>query len=253
MINQNWHCWPCVGLQRECGSQKCGNPKYRRLCQSMPERRVHEGPLDKNHSSWKGDQYNVKVEWENGDEISYEPLHTITAHDSMTCAIYAKERGLLDIDGWKRFRSLAKIAKKMLYMVNQSKFQSYKTCKKYVHGIQIPQGYDHGVRLDKWQSVTKLEMGQLHECNTFHDKRIGTTPGKGFKKIQVHLVFVVKQDGRHKARLCVNGNLTVVLMDSVYSRVVSSKILRTVIYLAELNGLESWATDIDNAYLEAKT
>jgi hypothetical protein len=27
----------------------------------------HEGPLNKNHSSWKGDKYNVKVEWENGD------------------------------------------------------------------------------------------------------------------------------------------------------------------------------------------
>jgi hypothetical protein len=30
--------------------------------------------------------------------------------------------------------------------------------------------------------------------------------------------------------------------------------LRTVIFLAELNGLETaWATDIGNAYLEAKT
>jgi hypothetical protein len=26
----------------------------------------NEGPLNKNHSSWKGDKYNVKVEWENG-------------------------------------------------------------------------------------------------------------------------------------------------------------------------------------------
>jgi hypothetical protein len=26
----------------------------------------HEGPLNKNHSSWKGDKYNVKVEWEKG-------------------------------------------------------------------------------------------------------------------------------------------------------------------------------------------
>ena len=26
----------------------------------------HEGPLTKNHSSWKGDKHNVKVEWENG-------------------------------------------------------------------------------------------------------------------------------------------------------------------------------------------
>jgi hypothetical protein len=62
----------------------------------------HEGPLNKNHSSWKGDKYNVKVEWENG-EVSYEPLvHTIAADDPVMCAIYAKDHGLLDTDGWKR-------------------------------------------------------------------------------------------------------------------------------------------------------
>jgi hypothetical protein len=31
------------------------------------------------------------------------------------------------------------------------------------------------------------------------------------------------------------------------------KSLRTVIFLAELNGLETWATGIGNAYLEAET
>jgi hypothetical protein len=218
----------------------------------------HEGPLNKNHSSWKGDMWNVKVEWENG-EISYEPLHIIAADDPVTCAVYAKDHGLLDTDGWKRFKRLAKRAKKMLRMVKQSKLRSYKSCKKYMYGIEIPRNYDHGVRLDKlhdndrWQSATKLEMGQLHEYDTFHDKGIGTTPGEGFKKIQVHLVYAVKHDGRHKARLCANGNLTEVPIDSVYSGVVSLKSLRTVIFLAELNGLETWATDIGNAYLEAET
>jgi hypothetical protein len=77
----------------------------------------HEGPLNKNHSLRKGDKYNVKVEWENG-EVSYEPLHTIAADDPVACAIYAKDHGLLDTEGWKRFRSLAKRAKKMLRMVN---------------------------------------------------------------------------------------------------------------------------------------
>jgi hypothetical protein len=27
----------------------------------------HEGPLNKNHSSWKEDKHNVKIEWENGE------------------------------------------------------------------------------------------------------------------------------------------------------------------------------------------
>jgi hypothetical protein len=59
----------------------------------------HKGPLIKNHSSWKGDKYNVKVEWENG-EVSYEPLHTIASNDPVVvCAIYGKDHGLLDTDG----------------------------------------------------------------------------------------------------------------------------------------------------------
>jgi hypothetical protein len=66
-------------------------------------------------------------------------------------------------------------------------------------------------------------------------------------------VYACKHDGRHKARLIANGNLTEIPTDSVYSGVVSLKSLRTVIFLAELNGLESWATDIGNAYLEAET
>jgi hypothetical protein len=62
----------------------------------------HEDPLNKNRSSWKGDKYNVKVEWENG-EVSYEPLHMIGADDPVMCAnYYVKDYGLLDTDGWKR-------------------------------------------------------------------------------------------------------------------------------------------------------
>jgi hypothetical protein len=98
----------------------------------------HEGPLNKNHSWWKGDKYNVQVEWENG-EVSYEPLHTIAADDpSMTCAIYTKDHGLLGTDGWKCFCSLMKRAKKMLRIVNQSKLWYYKTYKKHMYRFEIP-------------------------------------------------------------------------------------------------------------------
>jgi hypothetical protein len=338
----------------------------------------HEGPLNKNHSSWKGDKYNVKVEWENG-EVSYEPLQTIASNDHVVvCAIYGKDHGLLNTDGWKRtglikfhlgcnffldkegfscfppckyidkliascermfgsklktnkitsplvkedhptiddsafleeegiqkyqslirqlqwaislgifdiavvimtmisaFRSaprkrnlawvmqiygylskmrysaiqicteepdssdiprteydwelsvyrgareelledapkslgkhnglldtngwkrchrLTKRAKKMLCMVNQSKLWPYKTSKKYMYGFKISLlGYEDAMSLDKLhgndkrQNATKLEMDQLHEYNTFHDKVIGTTPGEEFKKIRVHLL-----------------------------------------------------------------
>jgi len=53
--------------------------------------------------------------------------------------------------------------------------------------------------------------------------------------------------------MVVDGQLTDVPLDSVYSSVVSLRGLRLMLFLAELNGLETWATDIGNAYLEAET
>ena len=66
-------------------------------------------------------------------------------------------------------------------------------------------------------------------------------------------MYDVKHDGRHKARLVAGVHLTDVPLESVYSSVVSLKGLRLVVFLAELNGLEVWSTDIGNAYLEAQT
>jgi hypothetical protein len=46
------------------------------------------------------------MEWENG-KITKEPLAIIAADNPVTCAIYAKEKGLLDKEGWKCFKKIA--------------------------------------------------------------------------------------------------------------------------------------------------
>jgi len=81
----------------------------------------------------------------------------------------------------------------------------------------------------------------------------GTRPPDGYHKICVHLVFDVKHDGRHKSRLVADGHLTEIPLDSVYSGVVSLRGIRLLVFLAELNDLDLWTTDIGNAYLEAET
>ena len=57
----------------------------------------------------------------------------------------------------------------------------------------------------------------------------------------------------HKARYEAGGHFTDPLLDSVYSGVVSLRSLQLVIFLAVLNGVQLYAVDIGNAYLEAKT
>jgi Reverse transcriptase (RNA-dependent DNA polymerase) len=62
----------------------------------------------------------------------------------------------------------------------------------------------------------------------------------------------MKHDGRHKARMVANGHLMTILFDSVYSGVISLHDIWMLVFLAELNGLQTWSTDIGNAYLEAE-
>jgi len=96
-------------------------------------------------------------------------------------------------------------------------------------------------------------MSQLHEYCTFKDLGKGAKPPDGYRKIRVHLVFDVKHDGCHKSRLVADGHLTEIPLDSVYSGVVSLCGLCLLVFLAELNDLDVWTTDIGNAYLEAET
>jgi hypothetical protein len=217
---------------------------------------AHEGPLVPNHRNYKGSLYNVMVEWENG-EITSEPLSIIAADDPVTCAIYARDNDLLELDGWKRFKRLAKRQKKLFRMANQAKLRSYNSAPKYKYGFEVPRDYKHAIWLDKrngntkWFDATKLEMSQLDDYSTFRDA--GKVIPDGHKKIRVHLVYDVKHDGRHKARLVADGHLTDIPVESVYSGVVSLRGIRLLTFISELNRLDLWATDIGNAYLEAHT
>jgi hypothetical protein len=103
---------------------------------------AHEGPLKPGHRDYKGSQYNVMIQWENG-ETTTEPLRLIAADNPVMCAIYARDNNLLDLPGWKRLRGLAKRQKKFEMTVKQAKLQ---VAPKYKYGYEIPWNYAHGRR-----------------------------------------------------------------------------------------------------------
>ena len=218
----------------------------------------HKGPLRKGDEEYKGSTWNLHIEWENGEQ-TWEPLHLLAQDDPVSCAKYAKEQQLLNTDGWKRFRRIARREKKMMRQVNQAKLRSFRTAPRYKYGIEVPRDFKHAMELDraagnnKWKESIDLELRQLTEYKAFKDLGKGTPLPEGYKKIRVHLVFDVKHDLRRKARLVAGGHLTDVPVDSVYSGVVSLRGLRLVLFLGELNKVETWATDVGNAYLEAYT
>jgi hypothetical protein len=161
----------------------------------------------------------VLVEWENG-EIMTEPLSVIAANNPVTCAVYAREHDLLDVEGWRHFRNLAKREKHFLRLVKQAKMKSYRQSLKYKFGYRIPKDYKETLKLDelnqstKWNDATITEMSQLKEYECFIDAGI-------YGQDKPHLVFDVKHDGCHKACSVAGGHLTNIPNASVYSGVVS--------------------------------
>jgi hypothetical protein len=222
----------------------------------------HQGPLISGDPAYKGSRYNVMVEWETG-ETTYEPLELIAKDDAVTCALYAKDNGLLNTPGWKRFQKLAKRNKKFIRSVNQSKLRQTRRSPKFKFGFEVPRNHLDAIRLDElsgntlWRDSEILELTQIDEFDTFHDKgkAIYDSTGKvsngptGYHKIRVHMIYDIKHDGRHKSRLVADGHLTSVPAESVYSGVVSLRSLRLTTFLSELNQLELWGADISNAYL----
>ena len=176
----------------------------------------------------------------------------------MTCAIYARNNQLLHLDGWTRFKRLANRQKKLLRLAHQARLQSYRLAPQYKFGVQVPCNHDQAMELDRangnilWRDAEKLELAQINEYETFQDLGIGKRPA-GYKQIRVHFVYDVKPTLKRKARLVADGHLTDTPIDSVYSSVVSIRGLKICLFLAELNKLESWCTDVGNAYLEAYT
>ena len=88
----------------------------------------HQGPLKPTDPNWKGCKYNVLVDWET-EEKTYEPFPVLASDDPVTCAMYAKENDLLHIDGWKRFRNLAKRDKTLTRAVMQLRIRQARRAK----------------------------------------------------------------------------------------------------------------------------
>jgi hypothetical protein len=85
----------------------------------------------------------------------------------VTCAVYACEHGILEEEGWKQFKGIAKREKKMLRMVNQSCIKATRNTPGYKFSYCISRNYDEAMQFDLkngntlWREATNFEMSQL--------------------------------------------------------------------------------------------
>ena len=86
---------------------------------------------------------------------TYEPLAQMIADDPVTCALYAKEQGLLDKPGWKRMKGIARRDKKMIRMLNQIRLRSIRRAPIYKNGFRVPRIPEEAIEIDKENGNTR--------------------------------------------------------------------------------------------------
>ena len=85
----------------------------------------------------------------------------------------------------------------------------------------------------------------------FHILDHGEENPVGYEHINCHLMFYVDMDFRRKARFVAGGHTINPPAESTYAGFVSGEIVHIYFNLAELNDLDIFAADIQNAYLTA--
>jgi Reverse transcriptase (RNA-dependent DNA polymerase) len=227
---------------------------------------THKSGLRPHHPEYRGCSTSLLILWETGEE-TWEPFERkdtktgIFDQDPVTVALYAVKHGLIGQPGWSQplLQKYAKTPKRILRLANQAKLHSFWNKPKFMFGVQIPRNHAEAMELDaqngntRWRDAELVELEQIDEYQTFTDKGQGYRLDKEYKPINVHMVYACKANGRHKARLVAGGHLTDTPIDSVYSSVVSLRGIRIFAFLAKLNGLETWSTDVGNAYLKSYT
>jgi hypothetical protein len=123
-------------------------------------------------------------------------------------------------------------------------------------GIRVPTSVEEALAIDKetnttyWHDAIQKEM---RNCKTAFkilddDERAPI----GHKWIKCHLIFDVKMDFTRKARFVAGGHMTNPPAEITYSSVVTRDSIRLAFLIAALNDIKILATDIGNAYLNAK-
>ena len=186
----------------------------------------HQGPIRPTDPNYKGLSYNVQVLWEDGTK-TWEPLAVMIACDPATLAAYVKEHDLLETEGWKKLKKIARRVKVLQRMINASKRAQRYNKVQYKFGVRVPRSVKEAKMLDAengntyWQDAMDRELAQLDEYKCFHSIGKNARVPTGYQEIPVKMVFDVKNDLKRKARLVTWGDKTDPPADSVYSGVAS--------------------------------
>ena len=198
----------------------------------------------------------VKVLWKNG-EVAWVRMQALQLQDPYLLIEYAVQHKLMKHGEWSWV---------LLYVNNDKTLNSLATIlkttrteTKYKFGIEVLHSVRHAIQLNiangnhAWQEAMDTELMQINKYATFRELTDGDSPPADYKKIPYQMIFDVKFDLRHKARLVAGGHKTDPPKEDIFSGVVGMETVRIRFLLATVNTLDVCAADIGNAFLYGKT
>ena len=201
--------------------------------------------LRKSTIGWK-----LLVRWKGGSE-QWIPLKDLKESNPVDVAEFAVSRGIDDEPAFKWWVPYTLKKRDVILASVSSRVKN--TTHKY--GVEIPTSVEHAKRIDErnrntfWQDAIKKEMYNVSIA--FEIVEDGQDPPPGWKPSSGHLIFDVKMDFTRKARWVKDGHRTPDPDWSTYAGFVTRDSVRIALTYAALNGLDIFAADIKNAYLQA--
>jgi len=194
--------------------------------------------------------WSLLIKWANSSE-TWVPLKDMKESHPCETAEFAKARGIADEPAFAWW--VPYTLRKRDIILSKVKARVRQTTHKY--GIEIPTNVQHAFDIDKrngntmWRDALAKEMTEVGVA--FEVLAEDANAPIGWRKVTGHLVWDVKMDFTRKARWVLDGHKTPSPVGSTYAGVVSRESVRIAFTYAALNGLEVFAADIRNAYLQA--
>ena len=196
--------------------------------------------------------WEIHVQWKDGSR-SWVPMIDVKESHPVELAEYATMKDIVNEPAfcWWVPYTLRKRDQIISAVNRRVKKKTHK------YGIEVPSTVEEAYALDQknknpyWSDAIKKEMRNVVVAFNILDS--GEKAPIGYSKLGVHMVFDVKLDLTRKARLVADGHLTPDPVDSTYAGVVSRESVRIALTYAALMGLDLWAADVMNAFIQAPT
>lgn len=235
---------------------------------------------------WRNGSLQFKVLWSDGD-TSWELLRDLREDHPRLVARYIVEknvsrstRGGDRVLQWAKKvirdtdRAMRRIVRLYDFFLNDDdsigkirriqkgsrKRKKVKLKPRFKYGIEVPRDPEHALKLDEangnhnWAEAMGIEVDDLLKLDCFEFKEAGWRPSEsGWQSTTLHMIFDVKHDLRHKARLVAGGHLVEVFDTPVYSSTVKSISVQLLHVIAHKVDLKQLCGDIGNAFVNAYT